>query len=131
NGNFLAADGVTATYSRAPGETVGKYHITATLSTTGALSNYSITNLGADFSIMYAQSGLCLGSPGHAILQPINADGTSVFKQGSTVPAKFRVCDAAGNSIGTSGVVTSFKNTKIINGTEVATPNEDVLSTTP
>ena len=33
SGDFLAADNVTATYSRAPGETVlgGPYHITATL----------------------------------------------------------------------------------------------------
>jgi len=50
---FLAADGVTATYSRAAGETVlgGPYHITATLSATGSLSNYTITNAGADFTI--------------------------------------------------------------------------------
>jgi hypothetical protein len=130
---FLAADGVSATYSRPTGESVGPYHITATLSSTvtGALGNYNITNAGGTFSILYAATGNCLGSPGHAILQPINADGSSVFKQGSTVPAKFRVCDAAGNSIGTPGVVVSFKNTTIINGTEVATPNEDVLSTTP
>src|SRR5205085_1701657 len=34
SGDFLAADGVSASYSRAPGETVagGPYHITATLS---------------------------------------------------------------------------------------------------
>src|SRR6202043_3571477 len=52
---FLAADGVTATYSRTTGETVaaGPYHITATLGATvaGALSNYNITNTGASFSI--------------------------------------------------------------------------------
>jgi hypothetical protein len=55
SGTFLAADGVSATYSRAPGETVagGPYHITATLSATvvGALDNYNITNAGADFTI--------------------------------------------------------------------------------
>jgi len=34
------------------------------------------------------------------ILPPINANGTSVFKQGSTVPVKFTVCDANGNPIG-------------------------------
>ena len=35
------------------------------------------------------------------ILQPINSDGTSVFprKGGSTLPVKFRVCDASGNPI--------------------------------
>jgi len=53
--NFTVADGVTATYSRAAGETVagGPYHITATLSATvaGALDNYTVTNAGADFSI--------------------------------------------------------------------------------
>jgi hypothetical protein len=37
--------------------------------------------------------------PGGVILPPINADGTSVFKLGSTVPVKFKVCDANGNPI--------------------------------
>jgi hypothetical protein len=53
--NFIEADGVAATYTRAAGETVahGPYHITATLSATnpGALDNYTITNAGADFTI--------------------------------------------------------------------------------
>src|SRR5204863_2979565 len=41
---FLAADGVTATYSRTAGETVaGVYTISATLSPTGVLANYDIT----------------------------------------------------------------------------------------
>src|SRR5206468_2919626 len=52
---FVAADGVSASYSRAPGETVAgsPYHITATLSATvaGALNNYDITNAGAEFTI--------------------------------------------------------------------------------
>src|SRR5204862_2041562 len=50
---FVAAENVTATYSRAAGETVlgGPYHITATLSPSGVLSNYSITNVGASFTI--------------------------------------------------------------------------------
>src|SRR5204862_1660137 len=50
---FLAADNVTATYSRAAGETVlgGPYHITATLSPAAVLTNYSITNAGASFTI--------------------------------------------------------------------------------
>jgi hypothetical protein len=51
--NFLAADGVTATYTRAAGETVlgGPYHITATLAPAAVLSNYNITNAGASFII--------------------------------------------------------------------------------
>jgi hypothetical protein len=50
--NFVAADGVTATYSRAAGETVGVYHITATLGPEAVLSNYNIANSGADFTII-------------------------------------------------------------------------------
>jgi hypothetical protein len=38
------------------------------------------------FTVGYS-TGPCLGSPGHQILQPINADGSSVFKQGRSVPA--------------------------------------------
>jgi hypothetical protein len=53
--NFLAADNVTATYSRVAGENASPptYHITATLSATplSALNNYTITNNGAEFTI--------------------------------------------------------------------------------
>src|SRR5207249_3092382 len=50
---FVAADNVTATYSRDPGQTVAgsPYHITATLSPAGVLNNYNITNTGANFTI--------------------------------------------------------------------------------
>src|SRR5205807_1158776 len=53
SGDFLAADGVTATYSRAAGETVlgGPYHITATLGPAAVLTNYTITNAGASLTI--------------------------------------------------------------------------------
>ena len=53
SGDFLAADGVSATYSRVAGETVvgGPYAITATLSTAGVLTNYNVTNAGAAFTI--------------------------------------------------------------------------------
>src|SRR5207249_4692161 len=130
-GTFRAADGVTAMYSRAPGENIGAYHITATLSASvsGALGNYTVTNDGNNFSILYASSGMCRGEPGHGVLQPINADGSSVFKQGSTVPAKFRVCDANRNSVGTAGVVASFKLVRTT--ASAGALDESVVSTTP
>jgi hypothetical protein len=53
-----------------------------------------------------------------------------VGKQKSTVPAKFRVCDAYGNAIGTPGVVSSFRLVQITNGTMGET-GEAVDSTTP
>jgi hypothetical protein len=83
------------------------------------------------YAVSYAPSGVCLGAPGHQVLEPVNGDGTSVMKRGSTVPVKFRVCDALGNSIGTPGVVTSFNLVEIINGTVSVAVNEDPVSATP
>src|SRR5206468_318117 len=48
---FLAADGVTPSYSRVAGETVGAYAISATLSPSSVLGNYDITYNTADFTI--------------------------------------------------------------------------------
>src|SRR5262249_60755490 len=50
---FLAADNVTATYTRVAGSSASPptYHITATLSPAAVLSNYTITNVGAEFTI--------------------------------------------------------------------------------
>ena len=48
---FLAADGITATYARTAGETVGTYTISATLSPAAALANYAITYNTAAFTI--------------------------------------------------------------------------------
>src|SRR5205814_1955529 len=50
---FLAADNITATYTRAAGESVagGPYHITAMLGPAAAVANYKVTNEGANFTI--------------------------------------------------------------------------------
>jgi hypothetical protein len=117
---------ITVTGGVAPG--VGTFTATCNGATdkAGNAATASLT-----YSVQYASGGLCFGSPGHQILQPINADGTSVFKQKSTVPAKFRVCDANGKSIGNVGVVSSFMRTKAILGTTVDDVDEAVDSTTP
>ena len=80
-------------------------------------------------SVQYEPAGAaCAGDVGHEILQPINADGTSVYKQGQTVPAKFRVCDANGVSIGSTGVVSGFALTQTVAGT-LTTNVEDIVDT--
>jgi MBG domain (YGX type)/Beta-propeller repeat/Bacterial Ig-like domain (group 3) len=102
---------------------VGSYPITCT----GQSSpNYAITPVSGTLKILYAAMAGC-----SSILQPINADGSSVFKRGSTVPAKFRVCDANGNSIGTPGVVTDFVLYQTMAGLTTSVVNEPVDSTTP
>jgi hypothetical protein len=64
-------------------------------------------------------------------LQPINTDGTSVFqrKGGSTIPVKFRVCDASGNPISNPTAVFAPSTAALtllgaVRGT-VSTVNED------
>jgi hypothetical protein len=56
-----------------------------------------------------------------------NSDGTSVWKQGRTIPAQFHICDVNGVSVGTAGVVSSFYLTEIIAGT-VTNVDETVSS---
>jgi len=80
-----------------------------------------------------ASTNNCLfdGQPGHTILPPIDPTGPSAFKQGSTVPAKFRLLDANCNSIGTAGLVTNFHLIKIVSGTVTNIVDQTVVSTTP
>jgi sugar lactone lactonase YvrE len=61
---FLAADNVTATYSRTEGANVGNYSTSAVLSPTGVLGNYNITYNTAPFTITPATlSATIVGSP--------------------------------------------------------------------
>jgi len=132
------SDAVTVTYTSAGAPAaagVGSYDITvASYSfTTGIASNYMITTNTAvkGLAVLYAAGGMCAGDVGHTIRQPINLDGSSVWKQNATVPAKFAVCDANGISIGTPGVVSGFFLTQTINGTISTAVNELPDSTTP
>jgi hypothetical protein len=65
-------------------------------------------------SIQYG-TGECQGAAGREILPPINAgDPVSEVNAGSTVPVKFRVCDANGDAVGTPGIVESLELVKRI-----------------
>jgi hypothetical protein len=80
--------------------------------------------------VVYAPvGGVCPLGPGRTVLSLINPDGSSVFKKGSTVPAKFRVYDANCNSIWAPGVVTDFRLVQVIAGTVTTNVNEEVNST--
>jgi hypothetical protein len=57
-----------------------------------------------------------LYNTGAGILQPINADGTSNFKLGSTIPVKIKVLDCLGNSVGTLAPKVSLKFVSAGNG---------------
>jgi hypothetical protein len=89
------------------------YTVAPSNATGTGLGNYAIVYVNGQFTIGY---GNCTGpNQGGVILQPINADNSSVFpKAGRTVPVKFTVCDVNGNPIsdpnavfaGTGGALT-------------------------
>jgi hypothetical protein len=125
SGVATSSCGAVVTSSVGTGKTVG-------CQATDHAGNSATSN--ASYSVVYATGTTCLGAPGHQILQPINANydtDLSVFKQGSTVPAKFRVCDANGVSIGSAGVVSTFRLTAKYTLSSAETVDEPVIATTP
>ncbi len=118
NSSVLTATPMCTT-TAATASPVGSYPINCS----GAnAANYSFTYVPGTLKILYAPN------VGHVIQPPVNADGTSVFKQGRTIPAQFSVYDANGVSIGTPGVVASFFLTRIVSGT-VTTTVDNVVDT--
>ncbi|TMG59359.1 MAG: hypothetical protein E6H83_08805 [Chloroflexi bacterium] len=114
---------------------IGTYSITASAAVD---SDYAITYAPGTLSVVFASSTTsCGGVVGRTVLQPVNPDSSSVFKAGSTVPIKFRVCDANGNPVG--GAVSVVKvgidghADPIVYNTvsNVGPVDETVVSTTP
>jgi hypothetical protein len=101
---------------------VGSYSITCS---GASATNYTFSYVAGTLKIRYATA------TGHVIQPPINADGTSLFKQGRTIPAKFSVYDANGVSVGTPGVVSSFLLTGTLTGTTTATVTDMVDTNNP
>jgi len=125
-----AIDGpVAVTCSPASGSLFPLGQTTVNCSTADSRGN--IASGSFTVTVQYATAGnKCKGIPGHQILQPINTDGSSVFKAGSNVPARFRICGADGKPIGTAGVVTNFRLIKIISKGVTSNVDQTVLSTT-
>jgi hypothetical protein len=64
------------------------------------------------------------------VLQPINSDGSSVFKLGSTVPVKFQLRDADGDSVtnATARIYVTRTNSSVF-GTEIETVSTSAATT--
>jgi uncharacterized protein DUF11/MBG domain-containing protein len=87
-------------------------------------TNYAITFTPGTATVIYQLAGVnCTNGPGHVILAPIAANGTSAFTKSATptIAVQFRVCDIKGASISSSGVVSSFVLTSV-NGVPSSTP---------
>jgi len=105
---------------------------TTTVHCSATDSNGNMAEGTFNITVQYATVGMmCKGIPGHQILEPINVDGTSVFKAGSTVPAKFRVCGLDGEAIGEPGTVTSFRIVGVTSNGITQSVDQAVSSTPP
>ncbi len=126
---FITADAVTAAYSRVAGETVsgGPYAITAVLSPSGVLSNYTITNTPSSLTITKANAvvtvsgytgvydalahgatGTASGVGGVDLSAGLNLGATFTNVPGGT--ATWTYTDASGNynnATGTAAIVIS------------------------
>ncbi len=101
-------------------------------------NDYNTASGSTKISVTFAIGGMCTnGAASHIILPPVNADGSSIFKAGSTVPTKFVVCDVHGNSVGpntafgqSASVVASYILASATSGTQAGV-DESIYSTTP
>jgi len=95
----VVSGGATYTGSAVGATLPGNYTITPQQGTLTATNyDFPVGNfVNGTLTIGY---GTCTGpNPGGVILPPINTDGSSVWKVGSTVPVKFTVCGANGQPI--------------------------------
>jgi hypothetical protein len=87
-------------------------------------TNYAITFVQGTATVQYEPAGVnCTNGPGHVILAPISAAGTTTFAKATTptIPVQFRVCGVNLASVSSAGVVSSFVLTSV-NGTPASTP---------
>lgn len=126
NGTAIATAGATDATSGLATQAAGSVDTTTvgphTISFTATDVAGNIATATVSYTVVYRTSG---------VRQPVNADGTSVFKAGSTVPVKFQVFDANSNPIGIPGTVSSFKLIAKQAGAVTTPVNEDPMSTTP
>jgi lysophospholipase L1-like esterase len=123
NATVTASDGQSGLAS----DPSGSVPIFTTLVGAKTVTETAIDNVGHETTkscttnVGYAYSG---------ILQPINPDGTSIFKLGSTVPVKFSLADASNVPVGTAVANLSIaKVTNEIDGTYVEATSTSAATT--
>jgi hypothetical protein len=136
NGDSLAVIQGAPTFSTSPMNPAvkpGTYGINPDVTTLVA-ANYAFTPGSGTLNINYGTCSTASG-PGNVILPPINSNGTSVYnrKGGSTIPVKFRVCDAAGRPISDASVVFPAAPLQLVSAVRgtVTITNEDGVNDIP
>ena len=108
---FLAADNITATFSRAAGDTVGPYAITTTLvDPNNRLGNYVVTNAGATFTINTKPVTVVTQNAsktyGDADPAPLTTADLSGFLAADNITATFS--RTAGDTVGPYAIATTL-----------------------
>jgi hypothetical protein len=78
-----------------------------------------ITSATAQDNVAHSKNASCTTAVQYlfgGLGQPINPDGSSIFKLGSTVPVKFNLTDVAGNPV--SGAIARLELAKVSNNVE-------------
>jgi hypothetical protein len=119
---FLAADGVSATYSRSAGETVaGSYTISATLGPAVVLGNYTITYNTAAFTIVKANQTITFAALGN------KAFGDAPFSVLATASSGLPVSFSATGACSVAGVLVTITGpgTCAITASQSGDPNHN------
>jgi|GEM_PF-5572814 len=103
---------LTCTSTAVTASNVGSYPISCSGQTS---TNYAVSYAGGTLKVLYS-TGSCGRRDededghklSHVILEPIAANGSSIFELGRAVPVKFRLCDANGAPVATPSAVTAF-----------------------
>jgi hypothetical protein len=113
----------SATVSASDGQSGLASNPSASVSISTSTVGAKTTTRTATDNVGHATTKSCTTVVGYAfsgILQPVNSDGSSIFKLGSTVPVKFALTNAAGASQGSAVAnLTLAKVTNEIDGTFV------------
>jgi subtilisin family serine protease len=113
-GGFLAADSVTATFSRSPGEAVGSYVISGVLSPVGVLGNYNITYNTASFTIAPKSASVTADSKTKTLgaADPEFTGSLNGFLAADAVTATFT--RVAGEAVGTYTISASLAPASVL-----------------
>ncbi|MGO4213891.1 MBG domain-containing protein, partial [Terriglobus sp. YAF25] len=138
---FLAADSVTAVYSRVAGETVaaGPYTISATLSPAAVLNNYTVTYNTASFTINKAVASVTPNAAGktYGTADPVLTGTLTGFLAADSVTAVYSrvagetVAGGPYNISATLSPAAVLSNYTITYNTAAFTINKAVASVTP
>jgi lysophospholipase L1-like esterase len=116
---LLGASGVTATIAAGDAHSGLAADPSGTVAVPTGTVGPKVTSASATDNVGHASGASCTTAVTYmfgGLQQPVNPDGSSLFKLGSTVPAKFHLTDAAAN--GVAGAIARLEVAKVSSSVE-------------